>query len=69
MPKEVTVFYPNSKCFDERPNLLGNWFDSKFKNVYWSVEMCTTTTKNGGVCATPDQVKLFMEENLFYFLN
>lgn len=27
MPKELTVFYPNSMCFDERPTLVGNWFD------------------------------------------
>lgn len=48
MPKEVTVFYPNSLCFAERPELLGNWFDSNFTSVFWAIESCESTTKNGG---------------------
>lgn len=40
MPKEVTVFYPNSMCFDKRPTLEGNWFDADFKNIFWTVEAC-----------------------------
>jgi hypothetical protein len=40
MPKELTVFYPNSLCLDDRPTLVGNWFDSQFSNIFWAIENC-----------------------------
>lgn len=69
MPKEITVFYPNSLCFVKRPNLVGNWFDSQFSNIFWAIEACKSTTKNGGKCHGPAEIEEFMKENLFYFLN
>jgi hypothetical protein len=44
MPKEVTSFYPNSICLDERPSIEGNWFEKHFKNIFFAIEECSTTT-------------------------
>ena len=42
MSKEIVHYYPNSLCFKNRSQVIieNNWFDKKWKGVYWTVEEC-----------------------------
>ena len=42
MTTKVAGYYPNALCFDDKSkiNLIGDWFDGYFKNIFISIERC-----------------------------
>ena len=49
-----------------------NWFSSKFKNIYLSLDACHQTdyyAKTGKNCKSKSEIKDFIKENIFYLVN
>lgn len=59
MPESITHYYPNSVCFANRDEveLMGNWFNAKFKQIHLAVIECRNTTSRPAKCKTRDEIK------------
>ena len=66
MSENVSAFYPNAVCFDDKRTikLLSNWFDSEYSNIFISLDECKPTEYKK--CKDPSEIATFMSETIFY---
>ena len=71
MSENVAEYYPNALCFDDLSKLsfLGNWFDSKYNNIFIAIEACKNTDENPNKCASFEEIKEFVKHNQFYVIS
>jgi len=68
MSPNVSKYYPNALCFDDKRTikLESNWFASKYSSLYISMDQCQP--RPGKTCASKEDITKFTRENIFYFI-
>ena len=55
MDPKVAAYYPNALCFEDysKIRLHGNWFDSYYKSIYFTIERCRNNVIFPNKCESP----------------